>query len=195
MKYKLTALILCVLVLCVSCLESAASPFSKLDIIRLHIISTDQSTEAQQQKYRVRDAIQLWLSNQEIAALSVDEAYRYLAGSMAHIKDIANDTLATNGYSYKAKVFLAKDNLPAKMYQNKGIVLPAGKYITLKVILGAGEGQNWWCVAYPNQCLTIEIIIPVDLDADEIQLKFKLLEWFKTDRKKYFEIYQDTLMF
>ena len=30
--------------------------------------------------------------------------------------------------------------------------LPAGEYLALRVVIGAGEGRNWWCVVYPPLC-------------------------------------------
>ena len=38
------------------------------------------------------------------------------------------------------------------MYDNN-ITLPAGKYLALKIILGEGKGQNWWCIMFPALCL------------------------------------------
>ena len=34
-----------------------------------------------------------------------------------------------------------------------GFALPAGNYTALRVVIGEGEGQNWWCVAFPPLCL------------------------------------------
>ena len=30
--------------------------------------------------------------------------------------------------------------------------LPAGVYESLRVVIGEGEGHNWWCVAFPTLC-------------------------------------------
>ena len=40
---------------------------------------------------------------------------------------------------------------PTKEYD--GFALPAGNYTALRVIIGEGKGQNWWCVAFPPLCL------------------------------------------
>ncbi|MBQ3969223.1 MAG: stage II sporulation protein R, partial [Clostridia bacterium] len=39
---------------------------------------------------------------------------------------------------------------PTKDYG--GFSLPAGSYDSLRVILGDGEGHNWWCVVFPPIC-------------------------------------------
>ncbi|MNI70658.1 Stage II sporulation protein R [compost metagenome] len=33
-----------------------------------------------------------------------------------------------------------------------GTVYPAGDYEAVRVTLGAGKGQNWWCVLFPPLC-------------------------------------------
>ena len=38
-----------------------------------------------------------------------------------------------------------------KTYGN--ITLPEGSYDALTIVLGNGEGENWWCVMYPPLCL------------------------------------------
>ena len=44
---------------------------------------------------------------------------------------------------------------PTKEYD--GFALPAGEYTALRVVIGEGQGQNWWCVAFPPLCLEAEI--------------------------------------
>ena len=33
-------------------------------------------------------------------------------------------------------------------------LVEAGKYQSLRIILGEGEGHNWWCVVFPPLCTT-----------------------------------------
>ena len=41
---------------------------------------------------------------------------------------------------------------PTKEYEN--ITLPSGNYDAVKIVLGEGKGQNWWCVMYPPLCFS-----------------------------------------
>ena len=34
----------------------------------------------------------------------------------------------------------------------KSMILPAGEYYGVRIVLGSGEGHNWWCVMYPPLC-------------------------------------------
>ena len=40
---------------------------------------------------------------------------------------------------------------PTKEYGD--FALPAGTYEALRVVIGDGAGENWWCVAFPPLCL------------------------------------------
>ena len=40
---------------------------------------------------------------------------------------------------------------PTRQYGD--LSLPAGQYQALRVVIGQGEGKNWWCVVFPSLCL------------------------------------------
>ena len=40
---------------------------------------------------------------------------------------------------------------PTKEYSD--FALPQGSYTALRVVIGEGAGQNWWCVVFPPLCL------------------------------------------
>ena len=70
--------------------------------------------------------------------------------------------------------------------------MPAGESTSVRVIIGEGAGENWWCVLYPPLCTASAIdygedgYIQVGLTKDqydlitgssgEYKIKFKLLE-------------------
>ena len=33
--------------------------------------------------------------------------------------------------------------------------LPAGRYDAFRIIIGEGEGHNWWCVMFPPMCFSM----------------------------------------
>ena len=83
-------------------------------------------------------------------------------------------------------VTLSEEYYPTRDYD--GFSLPAGRYTSLRVVLGEGEGHNWWCVVYPPLCVTaaeanqqaIETLsadtAQIITESDGYVLKFKLLE-------------------
>ena len=85
------------------------------------------------------------------ATLDARAAYAYLQAHLADIEQIANDALAAAGVSDRAAVTLGEEAFPTRQYDT--FSLPAGVYKALRVVIGEGEGQNWWCVAFPPLCL------------------------------------------
>ena len=112
-----------------------------------------------------------------------------------------------NNYNYGVKVQLSRENFPEKSYGN--IVLPQGNYEAFRIIIGSGQGRNWWCVMFPPLCFVDESKAEVEYDKveerinsenkvdtvsedenkesdedksdsdDNIQIKFKFVEIFK----------------
>ena len=58
---------------------------------------------------------------------------------------------AENGFDYSARAALTWEAYPTREYDT--FTLPAGRYLSLRVTLGEGEGQNWWCVVFPPLCM------------------------------------------
>ncbi|NCA67483.1 MAG: stage II sporulation protein R, partial [Clostridia bacterium] len=82
-----------------------------------------------------------------------------------------NRVLNEKGFNYYAEVCLNRENFPERTYGE--LKLGAGEYDALIVNLGTGEGDNWWCVAFPPLCF-----IPAeDNGTDKIEYKSKVAEW------------------
>ena len=119
-------------------------------VIRLHVIANSDSAADQTLKLCVRDAV--LCRAEEILRRSADmtEARARLRDSLPAIGDAAAQTLAAQGSGYAVSVSLEDTEFPRQTYD--GFALPAGEYLALRVVIGAGEGRNWWCVVYPPLC-------------------------------------------
>ena len=119
-------------------------------MIRLHVIANSDSDTDQTLKLCVRDAV--LCRAEEILRQSADmtEARARLRDSLPAIGDAAAQELAAQGSGYAVSVALEDTEFPCKTYD--GFALPAGEYLALRVVIGAGEGRNWWCVVYPPLC-------------------------------------------
>ena len=120
-------------------------------VIRLHVIANSDSPEDQALKLRVRDRV--LARAQEILEQSADmeQAEQALTAALPELTREARETLAAEGCAQPVQARLEPAEFPTKDYD--GFSLPAGKYLALRVIIGQGAGQNWWCVAFPPLCL------------------------------------------
>ncbi|MGN0164801.1 MAG: stage II sporulation protein R [Lachnospiraceae bacterium] len=120
-------------------------------LLRMHIIANSDSNADQEVKLQVRNAVVTWLSENMDCAVSKAEAMAFISQHTSDITWIANQVLMEHGYDYKAQVSLGVSHFPGKVYGD--FYLPAGDYDALKIVLGEGQGHNWWCIAFPVLCL------------------------------------------
>jgi hypothetical protein len=64
---------------------------------------------------------------------------------------VADRILAENGFKETATVTVQKETFTTRKYDT--FVMPAGVYDALRITVGEGQGQNWWCVVFPQLCL------------------------------------------
>lgn len=119
-------------------------------IVRFHIIANSDTKEDQQLKLKVRDAILSLLKPRMEDASDFDSAVNILEESLDDIICCAQEIIAGEGYSYDVTAEVCKCYFPTKVYGD--LVLPPGDYTALNVIIGNGDGHNWWCVMYPTLC-------------------------------------------
>lgn len=125
------------------------------DFIRLRVIANSDDPSDQEAKLAVRDAVMRALGPRVANANHPDEAYKIIEDSLSEIEELATRCLRERGHDYGATVKLATSFAEAKLYpllDGKELLLPEGNYRTLLLVLGKGEGQNWWCVMYPPLC-------------------------------------------
>jgi stage II sporulation protein R len=156
--------------------------------VRLHILAASDSDEDQRVKLLVRDAVVEHISAYD--AKTKEEALVLIGADKDKICQIAEDVLLENGMAQPVSMEIGKEQYPIRYYED--FSLPAGEYTSVKIIIGEGKGQNWWCVLFPPMCTSYAIkgegedYINVGLSKDqydlitgadgEYKVKFKLLE-------------------
>ena len=117
--------------------------------LRLHVLANSDSEFDQQLKLELRDHIIHILEPQLSAAVSKEQAMEKLSGELPELTGICNEFLAGKT-DYRATVSLERADFPEIDYN--GMVFAAGEYDSLRIVLGEGEGHNWWCVLFPPLC-------------------------------------------
>lgn len=130
-------------------LPACAEPYDYL--VRLHVIADDDSAEAQGFKLEIRDAVLCCAQELLSACADADEAWLELNAHLSDFLDAAVARAEALGRDDRISVQAGTFSFPDRTYGD--VVIPAGDYRALRVIIGDGEGQNWWCVLYPNLCL------------------------------------------
>lgn len=120
------------------------------NLIRLHVIANSDQAADQALKYEVRDVVLRELAPELAAVNGAAVAEAVVRREQKRLEERANAYLASRGVPYRARVEVGSYPFPTRSYYN--LVLPAGEYKAVRVVLGKGEGQNWWCVLFPPLC-------------------------------------------
>lgn len=119
-------------------------------LIRFHVIANSDGEADQNLKLKVRDEVLKYIQPILKESESIEESREILKEKDNEILKIAERVIAENGYEYEVQSTLGQEYFPVKTYGN--ITLPQGKYEAYRIIIGSGEGQNWWCVMFPPIC-------------------------------------------
>lgn len=123
------------------------------DTVRLHILAESDSAADQAMKLAVRDAVLDEFGARLRAAECAEDAKGALGGMVGEIEEFCATELERLGYGGKVSVTLVEEWYETREYAD--FTLPAGVYTSLRIVIGEGEGQNWWCVMYPPMCLDL----------------------------------------
>lgn len=205
---KTLAVLTAMILLCataLSCLPLRGEEAIYDSVIRLHVLADSDSEGDQADKLAVRDAI-LPIAAEELRDCTTRaEAAARLNTLLPSLEAAAEETLRARGASDAVTVTLGQEGYPTRAYE--GFCFPAGEYLSLRVMIGSAEGQNWWCVLFPSLCLSVaqggsaeameEAFVAVGLtpeqyrvitESDEktpYKLRFKFLEVLESLRMKF----------
>ena len=161
-------------------------------VLRLHVLANSDSEADQALKRKVRDSVLETASAILADCPDRETAEQRLSAALPEIEDAARARIAAEGGKQTVTAELRPTVFPTREYED--FTLPAGEYLALRVVLGEGEGHNWWCVVFPPLCaettsslsqtamaagLTEEEVALIT-ESDGYQLKFKAVElWEK----------------
>lgn len=172
-----------------ACLHATQQALSQ-KLVRLHVLANSDSALDQSIKLSVRDKVletaQTLLDGQEDMATVCAK----LETGLNEINRAAGQALAERGSDSTVHTELTQAFFETRVYD--GFRLPAGRYKTLRVVIGQGAGKNWWCVVFPPLCmsaaqdfeqtaqaanLTPAQVRLITEESGSYQIKFQLVEW------------------
>ena len=177
------------------------------NLIRLHVIANSDSDVDQNLKRDVRDIVINYMKEQLKDSKDIAQTRSIISAKLPDIQTIAAAEVARQGKDYRVQAMLGNYPFPTKSYGD--VTLPAGEYQALRVVIGNGQGANWWCVLFPPLCFVdathgtipasvredlrnalsaeeYKIITTADNDDDiPIKVRFKVVEVFQNSRIKF----------
>ena len=198
-RFSVAIVILLVILMALSFLPVHGEQEVYDTVVRLHVLANSDSEEDQALKLKVRDAVLEATSPLLENCTTQAEATEALNAHLADLEATAKRVIEDAGRSDTVTVLLGEEDYPTRTYES--CAFPAGRYVSLRICIGAAEGQNWWCCLFPPLCLSAatakddneDAFIQVGLTKDQYgiitetgktkyKVRFKVLEvledWF-----------------
>ncbi len=150
---------------------AAQGETAQCDYVRLHILAESDDPWDQAVKLCVRDAVRACTAQLLANCADADDAWQTLARHQNEILLTAQDCARACGFENEISLEMGVFPFPERVYGEETV--PAGDYRAVRILLGAGEGRNWWCVLYPSLCLPQEAA-----SLDEISFYSELHQFF-----------------
>lgn len=171
------------------CSFAKTSEEIRSDVLRLHVIANSDTSVDQNLKLRLRDYILQEGKDIFNGSVNVENAVEKIEPVLPELEKSAKAFVNQAGFDYDVKISLSNEYFTTRTYE--AVTLPAGKYLALRVVIGSGEGHNWWCVMFPPMC------VPAADKKDEIENVFSEKEIKLVESKpkyeprfKFVEIYE-----
>lgn len=155
-------------------MNSRSQPLGE-SVLRLHVIANSDAPVDQAVKLAVKDDIVSMMQTEFSGLSDADQARQVAEKDLPQIEAVARQRITASGYDYPVEVDLGEYEFPVKSYGN--LVFPPGRYQAVRVVIGEGQGKNWWCVLFPPLCLVSASDSGLDLTSPQsAQVSFKCLE-------------------
>ena len=188
--------VVCFLALSVLPIQGEAGVYD--GVLRFHVLANSDSEADQALKLLVRDAVLDLCAPRLGVCRSREEAAETVLAMKDEIRAVAEQTLRAAGCYDTVTVALGAETYPEKRYES--LCFPSGTYLSLRILIGEGKGENWWCVLFPPICNSVatvskkeaeEVFVAVgftpeqyriitETDQVNYKIKFKLLELFES---------------
>ena len=161
------------------CSFAKTSEEIRSDVLRLHVIANSDTSIDQNLKLRLRDYILQEGKDIFNGSVNVENAVEKIEPVLPELEKSAKAFVNQAGFDYDVKISLSNEYFTTRTYET--VTLPAGKYLALRVVIGSGEGHNWWCVMFPPMC------VPAADKKDEIENVFSEKEIKLVESKPKYE--------
>ncbi|MBP2644848.1 MAG: stage sporulation protein [Firmicutes bacterium] len=149
-------------------------------LIRLHILANSDSAGDQQLKLKVRDAVVAYLTPKLSNVKKPEQARTVILDNQEELLAIAKGVIRENGAEYSARIETGWFDFPLRSYG--AVVVPAGRYEAVRILLGEAKGKNWWCVLFPPLCFVDgsgAVAVPAgagEFKKGKVEIRWKLAE-------------------
>lgn len=150
MKNKIFLILLVLVIISVYKLNEQ-NIFIPSSSIRLRVIPNSNDSKDINIKEQVKSYLESDIYILTKDTTNIDKARKIIKENIPNIENNIENIFTTNNYQLPYTVNYGYNYFPEKKY--KGIIYDEGYYESLVISIGEANGDNWWCVLFPNFCL------------------------------------------
>lgn len=176
MRFKKTIIIFLVslILLNVSLVYAINNNKNNESYFRIHVVANSDNIDDQLLKYTLSKKVNEYISQLTIHCTTKQDCKQIIEENIQNILELCDEILKENNSNYNIKAYIGKQLYDEKHMNN--IHMNAGVYDSLKIVIGNGQGQNWWSLIYPT---TFNNINQEDIFNEDITYSFGILELIK----------------
>lgn len=163
--------------------------YNNNNLIRFHVLANSNHPADQDLKLKVRDVILAETYELFSPVNEKDQAKDIIMANLDLIYNTAITAIRNEGFDYNVKLDIGTFTFPERDY---GLLhLPEGRYEALRIVIGEGKGDNWWCVLFPPLCF-VDVVqtqtedsfiaLAPDLEEGEIEVRFRFWERIRNSK-------------
>ena len=119
--------------------------------IRLRVIPNSNDSKDINIKEQVKDYLETDIYTLLKDTNNIEIARNIINENIPKIENNIDNIFKDNNYELPYQVNFGHNYFPEKIYQ--GEIYEEGEYESLVIYIGEAQGDNWWCVLFPNFCL------------------------------------------
>ena len=119
--------------------------------IRLRVIPNSNNSKDINIKEQVKDYLETDIYTLLKNTDNIDSARTIINNNIPKIETNIDNIFKDNNYNIPYEINFGLNYFPEKTYQGK--TYKEGEYESLVIYIGEAQGDNWWCVLFPNFCL------------------------------------------
>ena len=147
---------------------------SNYNYFRIHIVANSDSIDDQLLKYTVAKKVNEYTQTITACSGSKEESKQIIEQNIQTILNMCNEIIQENNFNYNVKAYIGKIAYESKQMNN--VYMNAGTYDSLKIIIGDGNGQNWWSLIYPT---TFNDTSTEDIFSTDVTFSFGIIDWLQ----------------
>lgn len=146
---------------------------------RIHVVANSDSIDDQILKLNISKKVDEYICEITKDLETKEDYKKCVTTNIQDILVVANNVLKDNNINYKVKAYIGN------MYYDKkikdSITMESGIYDSLKIVIGNGEGENWWSLIFPYTILEEN---EDNICLEDIKTESILLNFFKNIKRK-----------